>query len=90
MTLPESLSTIGYEAFRGCTELTALELGSGLKTIGDGAFAGCSNLAGTVTIPAGVTKIEDLAALEQPPQKPGATPAGASYDLSIEEQLMFK
>ncbi len=36
----------------------------------------------------GVTKIEDLATLEQPTPQAG-TPA-ASYDLSLEEQLMFK
>ncbi len=39
----------------------------------------------------GVKAVEDLAALEQPAPKGGnAAKVGASYDLSLEEQLMFK
>lgn len=57
LTIPDAVTEIGYEAFRGCSGITELKLGSGLETIGDGAFAGCHNLSGTVTIPASVTQI---------------------------------
>ena len=44
----QKVISIGAQAFKGCTGLTAVTIGSGVRNIGAGAFAGCSNL-GTVT-----------------------------------------
>ncbi len=44
LTLPGSLTAVGYRAFRECTELTDLDVG-GTKVIGDEAFDGSYNLA---------------------------------------------
>lgn len=56
VTLPSSVTTIEYGAFRGCTEITGLDLAN-VVTVGDGAFCYCSGLTGTLTIPNTVTSI---------------------------------
>lgn len=43
VTLPESLTTIGHNAFHGCG-LTALHIPSGVTEIGESAFESCSKL----------------------------------------------
>ena len=43
MTLPK-VERIGKAAFRGCSKLTTLNLGSTLATVGDEAFYGCTNV----------------------------------------------
>ena len=43
VSLPETLTTIGNNAFSGCTALTTLDL-SWVTTIGNEAFAGCTKL----------------------------------------------
>ena len=58
--IPDSVTSIGSYAFRGCTGLTLLEIGSGVTTIGNDAFYGCRELI-TVTIPEGVTNISSSA-----------------------------
>lgn len=40
----ESLTTIGAEAFSGCTNLTTLNLPNTVETFGDDAFRNCTNL----------------------------------------------
>lgn len=42
--LPDTLISIGNEAFSGCTNITSVTLGSNIKTLGDGVFAECSAL----------------------------------------------
>ncbi len=56
VTLPSTVTTIEYGAFRGCTGLTGVNL-SNVVTIGDGAFSYCSGLTGTLTIPNSVTSV---------------------------------
>ena len=56
VTIPSSVTTIGYAAFMGCTSLTSVTIGSGVTNIGDYAFYQCSSLTG-VTIPSSVTII---------------------------------
>ena len=41
---PDSLISIGEEAFAGCTELGQIKLPFNLESIGDGAFRSCSKL----------------------------------------------
>lgn len=60
VTIPESVTFIGLNAFNDCENLTTLSLGEHIKTIGDGAFEDCSQLTG-VTIPQSVTSIGGLA-----------------------------
>lgn len=54
ITLPDSVETIGDNAFSNCDKLTSVTLGSGLKSIGNYAFNYCSALS-SINIPEGVT-----------------------------------
>ena len=58
ITIPESVTSIGYDAFSGCSSLESVIFGanSQLESIGDYAFEWCSRLT-SVTIPEGVTSI---------------------------------
>ena len=51
LTIPETVTRIGGKAFKGCTGLTQLTMGSGVS-LGSSVFAGCVNLTGTLTLPA--------------------------------------
>ena len=50
------VTTIGYEAFRGCSNLTSVTIGNSVTTIGFAAFRACSKLT-SVTIGDSVTTI---------------------------------
>ncbi len=54
--IPEGITTIGYQAFSGCTTLTSVTIGNGATSIGEYAFENCSNLT-NITIPDSVTSI---------------------------------
>ena len=56
VTVPGSVKSIGWEAFRNCNELTEVTLEDGVTQIGDWAFMDCSKLQ-TLTIPASVTEM---------------------------------
>ena len=60
IVFPESLRTIGEEAFRNCTSLGQLSLPSRLSVIKDGAFSGCANL-GNFLLPERLESIERYA-----------------------------
>ena len=55
-----SVTSIGDDAFHGCSGLTSVTIGNSVTSIGDGAFFGCSGLT-SVTIPNSVTSIGDMA-----------------------------
>ena len=57
-TIPNSVISIGANAFRNCTSLTSVTIGNGVTSIGDCAFVGCSSLT-SITIPNSVTSIGD-------------------------------
>ena len=58
--IPDSVKTIGSNAFEGCTGLTGVTIPYGVKTIGNSAFSGCIGLK-SITIPNSVTEIEGSA-----------------------------
>ena len=55
-----SVTTIGVNAFYGCSGLTSITIPSGVTSIGNGAFFNCSGLT-SITIPRSVTSIGDNA-----------------------------
>ena len=50
------ITSIGGDAFRGCTSLTSITLPSSLTSIGGEAFSGCSSLT-EITLPSSLTSI---------------------------------
>lgn len=58
--IPDSVISIGEEAFFCCSNLTSVTFGSNVTTIGFGAFYGCSTLL-SITVPASVTSIDHRA-----------------------------
>ena len=59
-TIPESVTTIGWGAFRDCKGLTSVTIGNSVTTIDERAFEGCLDLT-SVNIPDSVTTIGDYA-----------------------------
>ena len=59
-TIPNSVTSIGYRAFYGCTSLTSVTIPNSVTTIWNEAFSGCTSLI-SVTIPNSVTSIWDRA-----------------------------
>ena len=53
----DGITSIGNDAFIGCTGLKSIVIPDRVTSIGGGAFDGCRSLA-SVTIPGGVTSIE--------------------------------
>ena len=57
-TIPNSVTSIGSLAFRGCSSLTSVRIPNSVTSIGYKAFEECSSLR-SVTIPYSVTSIDD-------------------------------
>ena len=57
-SIPNSVTSIGVDAFYGCESLTSLTIPTSVTSIGDDAFLECSSLT-SLTIPDSVTSIEN-------------------------------
>ncbi len=60
VTIGDRVTSIGYEAFRGCANLTSITIPDSIKSIGEYAFYECDSLT-SVTIGDGVTSIGERA-----------------------------
>ena len=60
VTIPNSVTSIGNEAFRGCYGLTSVTIGNSVEIIGSYAFSYCYGLT-SVTIPNSVESIGGFA-----------------------------
>lgn len=56
VTIPDSVTSIGYRAFQNCTGLTSITIPKSVTSIGDSAFYNCTGLT-SINIPEGVTSI---------------------------------
>ena len=60
LTVPNSVISIDFSAFNGCSNLTSVTIGDGLTRIGGSAFANCTALT-SITIPESVITIVEEA-----------------------------
>ena len=60
VTIGNSVTSIGGEAFKGCSSLTSVTISNSVTSIGSSAFRDCSGLK-SVTIPSSVTSIGNSA-----------------------------
>ncbi len=58
ISIPDSVTSIGYGAFYGCLGLESITIGNGVKKIDDLAFGNCENLT-SITIPDSVIAISE-------------------------------
>ena len=60
VTIPNSVTSIGYWAFSGCSSLKSVTIPNSVTSIGNSAFSDCKSLT-SVTIPNSVTSIGEWA-----------------------------
>ncbi|SPF46950.1 exported hypothetical protein [Candidatus Desulfosporosinus infrequens] len=58
ISIPPGVTSIGNDAFVGCTGITSISIPQGVTSIGDGAFTNCTGLK-SISMPQGITSIGD-------------------------------
>jgi hypothetical protein len=56
LSMPSTLTTMGYRAFYYCNQMTSVSIGSGVTTFGNYLFGNCTALT-SVTVPGSVTNM---------------------------------
>ncbi len=95
ITIPDSVTSIGSQAFYYCSSLTNVTIVNGVTSIGNSAFLGCSSLA-SITIPDSVTSIGSQAflgcsSLAEVYCKPTTPPAGGDrmFNYNASERKIY-
>lgn len=95
LVIPDDVTYIGDNAFRGCTNITSVTMGENVTKIGTSAFYGCKNCA-SITIGENVTSIGSWAfygcsamtSLTSLPRKVPSTTSN-SFDSAIKDQAIL-
>ena len=82
VSIPNTVTSIGTEAFRDCAKLAEINIPDKVTEIGGGLFNGCSSLT-KVNIPSGVTSIRGYAFYGCSSLKSIAIPASAKVNLNV-------
>ncbi len=61
VTLPDTVTKIGANAFQRCSKLTEINMGDGIVSIGNYAFESCPSLTGDLKLPDSLTTIGNYA-----------------------------
>lgn len=59
ISIPSTITSIGERAFYECNALSELTIPATVKSMGEAAFYNCNQLQSPITIPDGITSIED-------------------------------
>lgn len=59
ISIPSTITSIGERAFYECNALSELTIPATVKSMGEAAFCNCNQLQSPITIPDGITSIED-------------------------------
>lgn len=95
LVIPDDVTYIGDNAFRGCTNITSVTMGENVTKIGTSAFYGCKNCA-SITIGENVTSIGSWAfygcsamtSLTSLPRKVPSTTSN-SFDSAIKDKAIL-
>lgn len=57
LIIPNSVTSIGWQAFYGCSGMASISMSDSVVSIGNYAFYNCSGLTGTLTLPNSLTSL---------------------------------
>ena len=60
VTIPDTVTSIGQEAFSGCSALTSVTIGNNVTIIGDGAFYNCTNLTSVTFLGKTMEQVQNI------------------------------